>query len=338
MSSVDVIVPCYRYGHFLRECVESVLSQSEVDVRVLIIDDASPDNTAEVAEKLKAEDSRVTTIKHEVNKGHISTYNEGLGWASAEYLLLLSADDYLLPGALSRSVKLMDENQQIGFAFGGFMEVSIGNIVKEVIPLQNILSGAPDLILQGREFIELSGAHNIVRTPTAVVRTQLQKKVGGYRLELPHAGDMEMWLRLAARGSVGVLGTYQAVYRVHADNMFHAYLDSALPDLHQRKAAIDYFIEDCSDVFADSQVLHRRLYRSLGYAATNWANSAFRSGDVERSLAISHFAASCCPEVKRSLPWIKLTCKRMIGLRGWYTLQPTLAKIRNSLSSRASHG
>ena len=47
MSSVDVVVPCYRYGHFLRECVENVLSQSGVSVRVLIIDDASPDNPAE---------------------------------------------------------------------------------------------------------------------------------------------------------------------------------------------------------------------------------------------------------------------------------------------------
>ena len=45
MSSVDVIVPCYRYAHFLRECVESILSQSIGNVRVLIIDDASPDKT-----------------------------------------------------------------------------------------------------------------------------------------------------------------------------------------------------------------------------------------------------------------------------------------------------
>ena len=48
MSRVDVIVPCYNYGRFLRECVESVLSQP-VDVRVLIIDDASTDDTPQVA-------------------------------------------------------------------------------------------------------------------------------------------------------------------------------------------------------------------------------------------------------------------------------------------------
>lgn len=89
MSSVDVIVPCYRYGHFLRQCVESVLNQSMRNVRVLIIDDTSPDNTAEVAAELAKEDPRVTFVRHSVNKGHIATYNEGIDWASSEYMLIL---------------------------------------------------------------------------------------------------------------------------------------------------------------------------------------------------------------------------------------------------------
>ena len=58
MSRVDVIVPCYNYGRFLRECVESVLSQP-VEVRVLIIDDASTDDTPEVAAALAAEDANL---------------------------------------------------------------------------------------------------------------------------------------------------------------------------------------------------------------------------------------------------------------------------------------
>ena len=78
MSRVDVIVPCYNYGRFLRECVESVLGQP-VDVRVLIIDDASTDDTPEVAAALAAEDARVEFRRHAVNRGHIATYNEGLG-------------------------------------------------------------------------------------------------------------------------------------------------------------------------------------------------------------------------------------------------------------------
>src|SRR5713101_4189961 len=56
MSSVSVVIPCYKYGHFLEESVASVLDdQPGVDVRVLIIDDASPDDSAEVARKIAAE-------------------------------------------------------------------------------------------------------------------------------------------------------------------------------------------------------------------------------------------------------------------------------------------
>ena len=89
MSSLDVYIPCYCYGHFLRECVQSVLSQSIQDVRVLIIDDASPDDSAEVAASLARQDSRLELRRHAVNQGHIRTYNEGLEWATGDYTLLL---------------------------------------------------------------------------------------------------------------------------------------------------------------------------------------------------------------------------------------------------------
>src|SRR6516164_9433107 len=103
VGRIDVFIPCYNYGGFLYQSVNSVLSQVGVDVRALVIDDASPDNTAEVASALAREDSRVTVIRHSTNKGHINTYNEGIEWASADYMLLLPADDYLLPGALRRA-------------------------------------------------------------------------------------------------------------------------------------------------------------------------------------------------------------------------------------------
>src|ERR1700754_1523538 len=84
MSSVDIVVPCFRYAHFLRECVASVLSQSGPELRVLIIDDASPDNTEEIAKELVRSDSRVDYCKHTSNQGLIATANEGIGWARAD--------------------------------------------------------------------------------------------------------------------------------------------------------------------------------------------------------------------------------------------------------------
>src|SRR5689334_15770962 len=111
--SVDVIVPCYCYGHFLRECVPSVLPRSHSSLRVLIIDDASPDSSGEIADRLAQEDNRVTVRRHSDNRGHIATYNEGLEWSAGEYLLLLSADDYLLPGALRRAVAVFEAHPDV---------------------------------------------------------------------------------------------------------------------------------------------------------------------------------------------------------------------------------
>src|SRR4051812_11331027 len=109
--TVSVVVPCYNYGRFLDVCVGNILDQEGVDVRVLIIDDASPDGSGEVARRLAAEHDRVEARVHEVNKSHIATYNEGLlEWADGDYSVLISADDLLAPGALKRATDVMEAN------------------------------------------------------------------------------------------------------------------------------------------------------------------------------------------------------------------------------------
>ena len=150
MSRVDVIVPCYNYGRFLRECVESVLTQP-VDVRVLIIDDASTDDTPEVAAALAAEDARVEFRRHAVNRGHIATYNEGLEWVSGDYNLLLSADDLLVEGALLRASRLMDANPDVGLVYGRVVPFRSGN------PRPAVELGEADdgwAIISGMEWLE----------------------------------------------------------------------------------------------------------------------------------------------------------------------------------------
>jgi hypothetical protein len=330
MSSVDLVVPCYRYGHFLRECVESALAQVGTDVRILIIDDASPDNSAEIATDLSKESPRVTFVQHKTNKGHIATYNEGIEWASADYYMILSADDYLLPGALYRSTKLMEAHPALGWVFGRAITFNDG------FGLDHTSTGDSEgacRIMSGLDFIRLSGARNIVPTPTVVVRTELQKRVGGYRSELPHTGDMELWFRLAAHSSVGILEAAQAAYRRHSNNMSLLYTtNSWLPDLQQRKAAINYFIRTCGDLLPEADHIHRELSRSLACDAVGFASSAFNNGEMGISRQLSQFALEECPEITRSLHWIKLICKRHIGLEKWRFLQPSIAQIHQLFS------
>ncbi|NLS07923.1 glycosyltransferase [Rhizobium sp. P32RR-XVIII] len=320
MQRVDVVIPCYNYAHFLEECVASVLSQADVDVRVLILDDASPDNTPDIATVLEAQDKRVTCRRHEANRGHIATYNEGIEWARGDLFLLLSADDYLLPGALSRSSELMRSKPNVGFTFGNALIAEPDGTTRRLNPLGP--NNVPQWqILSGSEFIRLSGATNIVPTPTAVVRTTLQKRVGGYRKELPHAGDMEMWLRLASHAGVGFINEDQAVYRRHASNMsLNYYAESILPDLQQRKAAFELLFLHRADILKEDETLRHFLAEDLGREALRLASMAFNNFDTAAAAGIQRFALEVYPEVRKSLPWIKLAFKQTIGPKCWHVL------------------
>jgi glycosyltransferase involved in cell wall biosynthesis len=330
MSSVDVIVPCYGYAHFLNQCVVSVLTQARVDIRVLVIDDASPDNTAEIATGLARRDSRVMYLRHAKNQGHIATYNKGIERASADYYLLLSADDYLLPGVLGRAADIMDRHPEVGFVFGRAVELTEPDTTQLSPPIPTMRDEDDIAIFTGRRFIQMSGARNIVPTPTAVVRTVLQKHVGGYLAELPHTGDMEMWLRLAAHSSVGAIGAPQAVYRKHSGNMSlpYSHVHNRMSELHQHKLAIERFFERCSPILPDSAELYRPMAKQLSIQAIGYASGAFNLGEIRLSEQLSEFALSLCPSVRQTTVWTKFALKRRIGLRGWQTLAPAVQGFR----------
>ena len=116
--TVSVVLPCYNYGHYLHDAVGSVLSQEHVDADVVIVDDASTDNNAEVAQALADAQDRVHLIGIRRTEGTSRTYNDGLATVSGEYTVLLSADDLLTPGALGRAVQLMEAEPGVGLVYG----------------------------------------------------------------------------------------------------------------------------------------------------------------------------------------------------------------------------
>jgi glycosyltransferase involved in cell wall biosynthesis len=317
MAHVDVIVPCYNYGRYLKQCVDSVLSQTNVTVRVLILDDASTDDTPDVAAALVRVDARVEFRRHVRNWGHIDTFNEGLDWAAGDYLLLLSADDHLLPGALSRATLLMDRARHVGFVFGRVLVQSDDGSLVQVRPLKDKRSGNGQLILSGTEFFDRSGSSNIVPTPTAVVRSELQKRVGGYRQALPHTSDFEMWLRLAAQASVGFIDADQAIYRQHGANMSSEYHMAMLPDIEQRKAAFDLFFTENGQFLPDADRVRDRVFLKLARNTVGRASAAFNDGNMALSSQLSQFSRTLHPKIVTSTPWLKLSLKRRIGLKNW---------------------
>ena len=199
-AGVDVVVPCYQYGRFLRDCVRSVLGQGIRDIRVLIIDNASTDDSVEVAQQLAAEDPRVELVARPRNLGPHASFNEGIDWAKATYFMVLCADDLLAPDALAHVVPVMERHPDVGFAYGRTASLLPG----EPMPvLDASLWDAPWQIVAGQDLIERfcgDGVNHVPGPSTVVVRTAVQKAAGYYRTELPHTDDFEMWMRLARLG------------------------------------------------------------------------------------------------------------------------------------------
>jgi hypothetical protein len=282
---------------------------------------------------LAAQDSRVSYRRHHVNKGHIDTYNEGIEWTSASYALLLSADDYLLPGALSRATTLLEENPQAGFSFGNAIEVH-GDPTIPPTHVRPVRESRGSRILTGRQFVELSGDRNIVPTPTAVVRTRLQKRIGGYRRDLPHSGDMEMWLRFAAKADVGFVDVEQAAYRRHATNMSHAYSQNrSLGDIQQRKAAFDCFFANADSArWIDGQ-LQNSILRKLSATSVHSASGALNEGNRPVADELLDLALTLCPEMRKTWLWRRIALKKRFSPRTLLLLQRFLTTIKGLTTS-----
>jgi glycosyltransferase involved in cell wall biosynthesis len=315
-ATVDVVVPCYRYGHMLPTAVGSVLGQSGVDVRVLVIDDASDDDSASVARRLAEADSRVEVVVHAANRGHIATFNEGvMDWAKADYTVLMSADDALTPGALQRAADLLDAHPSVGLVYGRPIRWPGG----PTLPAAR--TGPPVwTVYPGHRWLRwmFERGRNCVYSPEVVVRTAVQREVGGYTAALPHTSDLEMWMRFAVRADIGHLGGVdQAYYREHGANMSGVYNGSGgVGDLQGRWDAFAAVLAAEHRRIIAPGDLENRVRRRLAREALARASRAYdEHRRVEhRAEELVEFAALLVPRLHTLPEWYSLGTRKALGL------------------------
>jgi glycosyltransferase involved in cell wall biosynthesis len=333
MTRVDVVVTSYNYGDMLEASVRSVLAQEGVEVRVLIRDDASTDSTEMVGRRLAAEDARVSYMRNPVNRGHIATYNDALPELTGDYCMLpLSADDQLTPGALLRATRVMDAHPEVGLTYGrdipfrGTPPVSSAGFPTECV----------HRILGYRQFLERScrWGQTCIQAPTVVVRTAVHQRVGGFLAELPHTGDTELWLRIAAHADVCELDAEQAYRRLHAKNMSLQY--PPVRRLEEQKRAFDIHFDSHRAEHPEIEPLAPVLARTIATSAVWAAGNAFVSGDRVLCDEFLTFGKTVWPAIDASADWRRLQVKRWIGPAMWRRIEPAAARVKKVLTARPS--
>lgn len=303
IPKVSVVIPCYNYGRFLAQCIASLANQPDIELDIIIVDDCSTDGSLFIAEGIARSDDRIRVIAHRENKGHIATYNDGLAAAKGEFVVLLSADDLVTPGALSRSAALLVAHENVGFVYGNAV-----HFFAEPPPCRT----DPNhwIVWKGSDWLQARcrSGYNVIASPEVMMRRSVLEKIGPYKPDLPHAGDFEMWLRASAVADVGfVAGADQAFYRHHTANMNTTMFSSGTDlgrfiDLEQRLASFVSVFSDVAGMRPDSARLFAMARRTIACQAMHAANYAYARGKRDFPYArYLDFAERTFPEV-RSLP------------------------------------
>ncbi len=293
----------------------SVLAQRAVDVRVLIIDDCSPDETPLVAQRLAERDTRVEYRRHAENWGPFATYDDGLDWAvhDSDYTALVSADDQLIPDSLHRATAVMEASPNVGMVYGWALYARSGR----PLPTRHG-RWLGTKIWEGEDWIRLrcrSGT-NCISSPEVVVRTEVQRAVGHYDATCTHCADLNMWLKIAAIADIAhIRGVAQAIYRIHADSMLRSN-PSVLLSLRTRWAAFDRFFEHSAPRSPKAEELRATAARALARQAL-WRASRTIDRDLVDPLDsvddLIAFALEVCPDATRLAEWRGLQVRRRIG-------------------------
>lgn len=299
---VSVVIPCYNYGRYLTGAVQSALDQTEVRVEVIIVDDASTDDSARVAQGIVEREPRARLVRHEVNRGHIATYNHGLGLARGEYLVLLSADDLLAPGSLGRSIALLERNPSVGFVYGHSVEF------ETVPPARHRTRVRSWTVWPGAEWLRqcCSQGKNFVFTPEAVMRAATYRQLGGYDPAYPHSADFLLWMRAAVRCDVGrVNGVDQAFYRVHGSNMHLTAFAGVMTDLLERRRTFARLFEHDGELIPELEPRRRAADRGMSREAIGLALGTVcaKNADTELAAGFATLARELDARVVTSRAW-----------------------------------
>ena len=323
--SVSVVIPCYNYGRYLPAAVSSVLQDEGVQVDILIVDDASTDGSAEIAHSLATMYPEVDVLVHEENRGHIATYNDGLARARGEYVVLLSADDQLTPGSLSRATALLEAHPEVAWVYGAVCEFDQD---LPVVSTRTVGWG----LWTGDEWLRRVAAsgRNLTVSPEIVVRRRVLEDAGGFDQSHPHAADMLLCMQMAARGHVGrILGAPQAYYRVHGVNMHSTQYASLVQDYQAVRDVFRAFFVERLESSRQPDGLHERARRAMAHEAVRQANVVVHDSadpaSAAEATALMHFARETDPAV--------------VGTRSWRSCSARLAgrdrRRRSSLARRA---
>ena len=214
VPALSVTVTNYNYARFLPQALDSILAQTYTDYEIIVIDNASTDDSLAVARQYAARDARIRVIAHESNIGALASLRESCDECRGRYRVHVDADDWAIsPTAFARQVALMDANPQVTFVYSCLtMFGPDGRKTHVSRPFQG------DQVVPAPEAVEAVLGFTLNHTGT-MIRLDAYRLTGGYPDGMPHVDDMLLGVRLCELGDVGYIDDELYSFRQHGDNV-----------------------------------------------------------------------------------------------------------------------
>jgi glycosyltransferase involved in cell wall biosynthesis len=206
MPEVSVIIPSYNSARYLKDAVDSVLSQTYRDFEVLVIDDGSTDDTESVVSGY----GEAVRYVRQPNSGVAAARNRGIEESRGRYVAFLDADDTWLQGKLESQVTVLLRNPGYRACYTAFTVVG-----SDLAPLRTVRNDISKTTLNDL----LTRGNLIGSICTVLCERSLFGTVGGFDPLLSQCADWDMWVRIAEQTEFLYLDLAVATYRQHASNM-----------------------------------------------------------------------------------------------------------------------
>jgi glycosyltransferase involved in cell wall biosynthesis len=318
---VSVCIPTYNRPDYLRQSIESVLSQSFSDYELIISNNASEDSTAAVIGSFK--DFRIVHIKKEKNIGLVENFNSCLAAAKGEFITVFHDDDHMLPDNLSLKVRALEKNERAGLVHSNF------NIMDEngsTIKKSAHFIDSQDFVEQGSSFLRKSLlGFNPVNPPSAFIRKECFDKLGGFSSKVHFTTDWEYWMRIAIHYDVIYLAKPLIAYRMyhHSGWTSSKYLTMVGDDifcnfngLKDEYAAKKIILQKSKHILKDWKDINLSVRKNMINSVNRLVVKTYlTNGEKRKALEDIWEILRIYPELMFQISTVKLIVKIIIGLR-----------------------
>lgn len=261
---VSIVIPTYNYAHFLPRALDSVLNQLSENIELVVVDDGSQDQTQEILAEYSSRNSRIKLVK-QGNMGSAAARNHGIRESSGRYVLLLDADDEVLPGSLTHLIDLAESRPDAGMILGAYISVFPDGRERKKefkpIPPKSPSETIHNYLL--KKSISVSHSCSMFRKDLLLLRP--------YPVGLKKGEDIPVFAFLLVSAPVVVSNQTIARIHKHSDSLRHNRNDEEASAIKMVDAVFSYLPEECQHL--------RHRYLSQRYLSL--FRSAQSAGDIQ---------------------------------------------------------